>query len=168
MPWDEEELLLYVSMTPQVVSVVLVVEREEEHPGYRSPDHGSKGAPGDRTPDPRKNPTQEATTELLVLNPGITPDGHTEQPHCTQRLVYFVREVLRETKEHYLQVQKMLYAVPMASRKHYVQAHKVTMVMSYPLGLILRNREGTGCTIKWVIELAEFVLQFTPQHAVMS
>lgn len=64
----------------------------------------------------------------------------------------------------------MLYAVLMASRKlhHYFQAHKVTMVTSYPLGHILRNREGTGRTVKWEIELAEFGLQFPLRHAIKS
>jgi hypothetical protein len=58
----------------------------------------------------------------------------------------------------------MLYAILMASRKlrHYFQAHQVIVVTLYPLGHILRNREGTGRMVKWAIELAEFGLQFYP------
>jgi hypothetical protein len=37
-PRDKEELLLYISATSQVVSAVLVVEREEEDPGDGSLD----------------------------------------------------------------------------------------------------------------------------------
>jgi hypothetical protein len=64
----------------------------------------------------------------------------------------------------------MLYTVLMASRKlqHYFQAHKITMVTLYPLGQILQNREGTGRTVKWAIELAEFGLRFAPCHATKS
>ena len=40
--------------------------------------------------------------------------------------------------------------------------------MSYPLGQILQNREGTGRTVKWAIELAEFRLRFAPRHAIKS
>jgi hypothetical protein len=39
-PLDKEELFLHISATPQVISVVLVVEREEEDPGDGSPDTG--------------------------------------------------------------------------------------------------------------------------------
>jgi hypothetical protein len=70
--------------------------------------------------------------------------------------------------ERYSLAQKMLYAILMASQKlrHYFHAHQVTMVTSYPLGHILRNREGTRHTVKWAIELAEFGVQFAPWHAI--
>jgi hypothetical protein len=42
------------------------------------------------------------------------------------------------------------------------------MVTSYPLGHILRNREGMRRTVKWAIEPAEFGLQFVPRHAIKS
>jgi hypothetical protein len=42
----------------------------------------------------------------------------------------------------YPQVQKLLYAVVLARRKlrHYFEAHPVTVVSSFPLGEIIRNR----------------------------
>jgi hypothetical protein len=46
--------------------------------------------------------------------------------------VYYISEVLSETKARYPQVQKLLYAVVLARRKlrHYFEAHLVTVVSS--------------------------------------
>jgi len=67
-------------------------------------------------------------------------------------------------------VQKLLYVVLVASRKlqHYFQAHKISVVTSYLLGTVLRNRHATGRIAKWAAELAEFELQFIARHAIKS
>jgi hypothetical protein len=51
-----------------------------------------------------------------------------------QRPVYFISEVLSETKIRYPQIQKLLYAVILTRRKlrHYFESHPVTMVSSFP------------------------------------
>jgi hypothetical protein len=87
-----------------------------------------------------------------------------------QRPVYFISEVLHEVKTRYLEVHKLLYAVLIASRKlcHYFQAHRISVVTSYPLRAILRNPNATSNIAKWAAELAEFELDFVPCHAVKS
>jgi hypothetical protein len=51
-----------------------------------------------------------------------------------QRPVYFISEVLSETKIHYPQIQKLLYTVILTRRKlrHYFKSHPVTVVSSFP------------------------------------
>jgi dsDNA-binding SOS-regulon protein len=79
-----------------------------------------------------------ATTH--VVNSAIVvkrqKDGHA---YLVQRPVYFVSEVLSESKARYQPVQKLLYAVLIASRKlrHYFQEYSISIVTDYPLSDIL-------------------------------
>ena len=82
--------------------------------------------------------------------------------------VYYISEVLSETKTHYPQIQKLLYAVVLARRKlrHYFEAHPVTVVSSFPLGEIARNREAEGRIAKWSVELMGETLTYAPRKAI--
>ena len=63
-----------------------------------------------------------------------------------QRPVYYISEVLIESKQRYPHWKKLVYGVFMASRKlkHYFLGHPITMVGFAPLGDIIQNREATG------------------------
>ena len=51
-----------------------------------------------------------------------------------QRPVYFISEVLSETKTRYPHILKLIYAVVLAQRKlrHYFESHPMTVVSSFP------------------------------------
>jgi hypothetical protein len=59
--------------------------------------------------------------------------------------VYFVSKVLSASKKNYIELEKVLYVVLMASRKlrHYFQAYHIIVPSSQPLKDIMRNREAT-------------------------
>jgi ribonuclease HI len=87
-----------------------------------------------------------------------------------QRLVYFISEVLSETKVCYPQIQKLLYAVILTRWKlrHYFESHPVTVVSSFPLGEIIQYREASGRIAKWAVELMGETLSFAPRKAIKS
>ena len=87
-----------------------------------------------------------------------------------QRPVYCISEVLSKTKMRYPHIQKLLYAVVLARCKlrHYFEAHPVTVVLSFPLGEIVHNREVTGRIAKWSVELMGETLIYAPRKAVKS
>jgi hypothetical protein len=104
----EEPMLLYISVTTQVVSAALVVEREE----------------------PRRS-------------------------QKVQRPVYFISEVLSDSKTRYSQMQKLVYAILMTKRKlrYYFDAHPITIMSKYPLGEVIQNPEAEERIAKWALEL---------------
>jgi hypothetical protein len=73
--------------------------------------------------------TQVVSTALLVKR------EEPKRSQKVQRSVYFVSEVLSDSKTHYSQMQKLVYAVLMTKRKlrHYFGAHPITVVSKYPL-----------------------------------
>jgi len=95
-----------------------------------------------------------------------------EEGHAlpVQRPVYFVSEVLSETKARYPQIQKLIYVVILARRKlqHNFLGHPITVVSSFPLGEIIQSKEATGRMAKWSVELMSETLTYTPRKAIKS
>jgi hypothetical protein len=92
------------------------------------------------------------------------------QEYSVQRPVYYVSEVLIESKQRYPHYQKLAYGVFLASRKlrHYFYDHKITVVSKAPLKDIINNSDATGQVATWGIELASFDIDYKPRTAIKS
>jgi hypothetical protein len=107
-----------------------------------------------------------------VINSAIIVE-RSEEGHAfgVWRPVYFVSEVLSESKVRYRAVQKLLYAVLITSRKlgHYFDEYKITVITDFPLADILHNQHATGRISKWAVGQWNWGLcPSTSSHALQS
>src|SRR3954466_6484113 len=96
------------------------------------------------------------------------PEEGKERP--VQRPIYYISEVLTESRQRYSQYLKLVYAVFRAQRRlpHYLQEHPITVVSLVPLLDIIRNHEATGRVAKWDVEIGVHNIMYEPRKAIKS
>jgi hypothetical protein len=108
--------------------------------------------------------TQVVSATVVVERP---EEGHALP---VQRPVYFISEVLSDTKVWYPHVQKLIYAMILARCKlqHYFLSHTIIVVSSFPLGEIIQNREATRRIAKWSAKFIGETPTYAPRKAIKS
>ena len=94
-------------------------------------------------------------------------EGHAFK---VQRPVYFISDVLSDSKTRYSQIQKLLYTVLITKRKlrHYFESHPVIVVTSFPLGEVIDSQDATGRIAKWALELMDQGIAYAPRTMIKS
>jgi hypothetical protein len=84
--------------------------------------------------------------------------------------VYYLSEVLTNSKQNYPHYQKMTYGIYMTAKKlkHYFQEHDMKVVCAAPISDILNNKDVSGRIAKWAIELAPYTPTYERRDAVKS
>jgi ribonuclease HI len=127
--------------------------------------------PGPQAPLPREDLLLYIAATTHVISSAIVVE-HSEEGHAfgVQRPMYFINEILSESKVRYPVVQKLLYAILITSRKlrHYFDEYKITVITDFPLADILHNQDATGRISKWAVELGALSINFKPHTAIKS
>jgi ribonuclease HI len=84
--------------------------------------------------------------------------------------VYYVSEVLTASKCNMTELEKISYAIVMASRKlrHYFEAFKVRVTSDRGLGELFRNPDASVRIAKWAAELSDYHITFEPRTTIKS
>jgi hypothetical protein len=111
-----------------------------------------------------------AATSRVVSIVIVVERKEEAQEYGIQRPVYYVSEVLMESKQRYPHYQKLAYGVFLASRKlrHYFYDHKIIVESKAPLKDIINNSDAIGRVAKWGIELASFDIDYKPRTTIKS
>jgi hypothetical protein len=84
--------------------------------------------------------------------------------------VYFVSEVLSDSKSRYFDIMKLAYALLIIAHKlsYYFQVHQIEVHTSSTLGEILNNKEATDKITKWAIELSIYDIVYKPRTTIKT
>ena len=94
----------------------------------------------------------------------IREEGRVQKP------VYYTSRALRGAEARYPQIEKLAFALIIASRKlrHYFQAYIINVITDHPLKKAMNKLEAAGQLIQWAVELSEFDIKYLPRHAIKA
>jgi hypothetical protein len=100
----------------------------------------------------------------------VVERGESKTNRKVQYLVYFISEVLSDSKTRYFHIMKLSYALLIMSHKlsHYFQVHQIEVHTSSTVGKILNNREVNEKSAKWAIELSMYDIVYKPRIAIKA
>ena len=106
----------------------------------------------------------------LAVTPHAVSSALVREEGRVQKSVYYTSRALRGVEGRYPQIEKLAFALIIASRKlrHYFQAHVINVMTDHPLKKAMNKLEAAGRLIQWAVELSEFDIKYQPRHAIKA
>ncbi|XP_057545841.1 uncharacterized protein LOC130824839 [Amaranthus tricolor] len=84
--------------------------------------------------------------------------------------IYYVSHAFRGSEGNYGEVEKVIFAIVMASRKlkPYFQSHQIIIRTDQPLKKILEGKNKSSRVTDWANQLADFGIEYEPRTAIKA
>ncbi|XP_021743464.1 uncharacterized protein LOC110709553 [Chenopodium quinoa] len=84
--------------------------------------------------------------------------------------VYFISHALRREETRYSMIEKLVYALVIASRKlkPYFHAHPVTVLTKQPIRKIIEGRNHSNRMTEWANQLSNYGLEYEPRRVIKA
>ncbi|OMO89413.1 Integrase, catalytic core [Corchorus capsularis] len=87
-----------------------------------------------------------------------------------QTPIYYVSRILQGGEVNYSKLEKLAFALVIASRRlrQYFHSHKVVVLTDQPLKDVQQKVDLSGRLLKWNVELSEFGIEYQPRRAIKA
>ena len=112
--------------------------------------------------------------EELYLYLAVTPHAVSlaliREEGRVQKSAYYTSLALRGAEGRYPQIEKLAFALIIASRKlrHYFQAHVINVMTDHLLKKAMNKLEAVGRLIQWAVKLSEFDIKYQLRNAIKA
>uniref|UniRef100_A0A2N9HJT9 Uncharacterized protein n=1 Tax=Fagus sylvatica TaxID=28930 RepID=A0A2N9HJT9_FAGSY len=124
------------------------------------------------TSPPLLSPSQtgEALYLYLAVSTSAVSSALIREKECVQKPVYYTSRALRGAEERYTNMEKLAFALLIASRKlrPYFQAHSIIVMTDYPIRKAMNKPDAAGRLVQWSIEMGEFDIDYRPRTAIKA
>ena len=104
----------------------------------------------------------------LVVSQTVVSSAPIHEELKVQRPVYYISQAFQGTRARYPRVEKLAFALIIASRKlrPYFQAHIVLVMTDQPLQKAMGRPNAAGRMVQWAVEFSQFDIDYRPQTTI--
>ena len=101
----------------------------------------------------------------LAISDFLTSAALVRERDRAQNPVYYCSRALREAKERYPKMEKLVLTLVTTARKlrPYFKAHTIEISTEHPMKQILHKPETSERLVKWAIKMSEFDIRYKPR-----
>jgi ribonuclease HI len=106
----------------------------------------------------------------LAVSASAVSSALIREEERVQKPVYYTSRALRGAEERYTNMEKLAFALLIASRKlrPYFQAHSIIVMTDYPIRKAMNKPDAAGRLVQWSIEMGEFDIDYRPRTAIKA